>query len=234
MRPVVVKVGPLAAASATAVASVQPGAAGVPLALNGALAAPQTAYVFGTGMVTSQVATLDAPRRIGLASSGNDTGITFAVAGTDRAGQAISETVAGSNAGTASTALDYAAVTSVVPSGATAGTVSVGTTTVASSAWVRLDDDVAGPSSIQIVPSGTVTAKVEQTLDDPNSVTNPVAPASVSWSLHPAPEAQAISGAGGPMQTSYAENPIFARVTLTAGSGSVTATFAQAGRQSPS
>ena len=234
MRPIVVRAGPLAAAAVGALAQAQAGAAGTPLALNGALAAPSTTFVLGVGMVTNQVATLDAPRRVGITSGGNDSGIGFALSGTDRAGQAIGETLKGANAGQAVSALDYATVTSIVPTGATAANVSADTTAKASSAWVRLDDDVASQVSIQCVPVGTVTALVEQTLDDPNSVTNPVAPGAMMWLPHPSAEGQNITGQGGPVQTTYSEVPIFARVTLTAGTGSVTATFAQTGRQSPS
>jgi hypothetical protein len=64
-------------------------------------------------------------------SSGNDSGITFTVVGVkvgDNSGQATTEVVTGANASTATTTNFYTSITSITASGASAGTVKIGTT----------------------------------------------------------------------------------------------------------
>lgn len=70
--------------------------------------------------------TFAAARRIRVVSAGDDSGITFAVVGTDFAGNALNETITGANAGTADGSKWFKTVTSVTPSGNTASTVEVG------------------------------------------------------------------------------------------------------------
>lgn len=229
MRPIVVKVGPLAPASANAIAQSQAGAAGVPLTINGALATTGTPYAFGGKVVVPTIALLDTPRRVGITSSGNDGAVGFVLSGTDRAGMPVTETVPGTNAGTAQSALDYATVTAIVPTGVTAGPVTVGTTAVASSAWARLEREVTGTVSIQIGTTGTVSGQLESTLDDPNSITDPVAPAAVTWVKSQDGNAAAFTQATAPLQTNYAYPPTFARITLTGGTGAIVSTIAQGG-----
>ena len=114
---------------------------------------------------------LDAPRRIVITSSGNDSNINFVITGTSRPEQGSvvqSETVAGSNAGTAVSTQDYATAISVVPTGNTAGTVTVGTNGTASGPWVVWDTFVPNfLVSLQgNVLSGAPTYGVEVTQDD--------------------------------------------------------------------
>ena len=169
MRPIATQVGPLTALSANGIALSQSLAGAGALTLNGAYA-------------TGGVATLPQPRRAGITSAGNDTGITWTIVGTDRTGNPISETLAGAGIGlTAQSVLDYLTVTSITSSGATASTVTAGTTGVASSAWIRLDDWALPQTAIQCDASGTVNYTVQSTLDDPNDYANPTAPALVSW-----------------------------------------------------
>jgi len=178
------------------------------------------------------LATMDMQRRIIITSSGDDTGITFTLTGTDGTGAVITEVLTGANAGAATSALSYKTLTSVLTSGAAAGTVTVGTNGMADSFWVRFDD-FAGNSqvAIQCTPDGA-TGTVQQTLEDPNRVTNTVAPntfqwtpAEITWLDHP--DANLV-GFSTPVQGNYGYAPLFARVTLTSGSGSITTTFRQA------
>lgn len=189
-----------------------------------------------TGAVTvghSGVATVDVGRRIVITSGGNDSGITFALTGTDWAGNTISETVPGANAGAASSVLDYLTVTSIKTSAAAASTVKVGTNGVAGSPWVRFDDFAANAQvAIQCTVSGTANYTVQQTLEDPNQITNqrptPTyrwARSAVTWVDHPD---SALVAATATKQGSYGYAPVFARVVLNSGSGSVTSTFRQA------
>lgn len=182
---------------------------------------------------TNGMATLDKPRHVIITSGGDDTGITFTLSGTTYGGQTVSEVITGVSAGAAESVLDYQTVTSVTTSGGVATTVTIGTNSVAGSPWVRFDHLASNAQiAIQCDVSGTVNANVEQTLDDPNVVTNQLpptttlfTPATVQWLNHPD---TALVGFSSSVQGNYAYPPIFARVLLNSGSGSVTATFAQA------
>jgi hypothetical protein len=208
MRPITVSVGPLAAASANNIALSQtPGAAGN-LTLNGST-------------VVGGVAILDNARRVLITTA--DTTHTFTVMGTSVAGDIIGESflvVAGATA----SQLDYKTVTSVAISGAATAAVTVGTNGVAATSWVRFDDYAPSPVAIQCTASGTVNYTVQQTLDDPNSNTNPVNDDKVTWV---STSDTAAVGATGSIQTNYAFAPVFARVLLNSGTGTVTATFLQ-------
>jgi hypothetical protein len=217
MRPITVTVGPLTAGSANNIALSQtPGAAGA-LTLNGST-------------VVSGTAVLDHPRRV-LITTG-DTTHTFTVTGTNASGMPISEVV-GPITTSAFTAQDFLTVTSVTINAAATATVTVGTNGVASSAWVFLDSWALPMTSIQCDISGTVNYTVQSTLDDPNSPTNPVAPAAVTWVS--SPDTTAV-GAVVAIQTSYggfaayaAMSPTYVRILLNSGPGTVTATVIQAG-----
>jgi hypothetical protein len=205
-----VTVGPVGTTSATNIAASQTPAGAGKLTLSGAL-------------VSGGVATLPSPQRILITTT--DTTHTFTITGATASGSVLSEVVT-SNGTSVQSALDYATVTSIVISGAATGAVTVGTNGVASTPWVRFDDFAPAPVSIQCTVSGTVNYTIQQTLDDPNSATNPVVPSAVTWV---ATSDTAGVGATGSIQSNYAYVPIFARVLLNSGSGSVTATFLQAG-----
>jgi hypothetical protein len=212
MRPVVVTVGPLSAASANAICLSQTPAAGA-LTINGALA-------------TGGVATLDTPRRVLITAAGNESAKTFVVTGTDLTGQIVSERITGPNTGTAQTILDYKTVRSVTISATAAAAVTVGTNGVASSAWVRFDEWAPSSISIQCSVSGVANYTVQQTLDDPNSPTSPVGLASVTWL--PSPDSNLIAATVS-VQSNYAFMPTYARIVLNSGTGSVTGNFIQNG-----
>jgi len=225
MRPVTTTVGPLASASATNIRTASAIAGAGAVTLNGTLVSAGATVAHGV-IIPSGTAVLDVARRVIFTSSGNDTGITFAVTGTDNAGNAQSETVTGASGGAASTVLSYKTFAPPVASGAAAGTVSIGTNGVAASPWVRLDNWAPGGVAIQATVTGTVNYTIQQTLDDPNSATNPVAPASMTW-VNSADAA--VVAATATQQSNYAFAPAFARVLLNSGTGSVTATFTQLG-----
>lgn len=131
---------------------------------------------------TTGFALLDTARRVLFTSSGTDTGLTITLSGRDWSGQTISETLTGGSSGNpVYSVLDYLGVTAVQVSGATAGTISVGTNGVASSPWINMDAWAMGTAAIQCVASGTVNYTVQTSNDDPNSYGNPVSRASVAW-----------------------------------------------------
>jgi hypothetical protein len=192
------------------------------IAISGASAAAITVGYGG-------VATLDAPRHIAIDSDGDDSTLTAVITGTNGSGNAISETLALANAGVATSVLDYKTVTSVTVSGATATTLEVGSSAVASSRWVRFDD-YAGMAevAIQATINGTVNYTIQQTLQDPNDPTSPVADDQVSWVNHPT---AALVGASANQIGFYGVSvfpvPVFARVLLNSGTGSVSTVFRQ-------
>jgi hypothetical protein len=209
LRPITVTVGPLSGASANNIATSQTPSGGS-VTLNGSL-------------VSNGVATLPQPRRVLITTS--DTTHIFTVTGTTPTGTVQSESfliVAGSSY----TTLDYATVTSITINGTPTGALTVGTNGIASTAWVRFNDWAPGSVSIQCTASGTVNYTIQQTLDDPNSPTNPVIPSAVTWI---ATSDTAGVGATGSIQSNYAYAPVFARVLLNSGSGTVVATFLQSG-----
>lgn len=212
MRPLISTVGPLTAASANAVALSQSLATAGALTLNGALA-------------TGGVATLPQPRRVGITSAGNDSGMTWTIVGTDRNGNPATETLTGATAGnTAQSALDYKTVTSITGSAAATSTVTAGTTGVASSQWLRMDEWTPSQVSVQCDVTGTVNYTVESTLDDPNNPVTPVAAANVVW-ISTSDTAAVTATAS--VQTNFNFAPTYVRVTLNSGTGSVRITAVQ-------
>lgn len=90
---------------------------------------------------------------------------------------------------------------------------------------VRLDEWAPGQVGVQISVTGTVNYTLQQSMDDPNSTTNPVDQASMNW-VNCADTA--VVGASATKQTNYQFVPLFCRIVLNSGSGSVTGTFVQA------
>ena len=166
------------------------------------------------------------PRKIALTSSGADTGVNFTITGTDVNNAAQSEVLAGASAAAATSVLVYKTVSSIIASGATAGTLTVGTSAVSASPWVRFDDWAFNGIGIQCDASGSVNYTVQSTYDDPNSPTSPVGPSAVTW--FSSSDGAAVGATGG-IQTSFTYIPTYARVLLNSGTGTVTATFVQAG-----
>jgi hypothetical protein len=218
MRPQVVTVGPLAAASATNIRTASGIAAPGAVVLNGSL-------------VSGGVATMDKPRRTLYTFAGNEVGKSLVQTGTNWADQVISETIAGTAPGTVATVLDYKTITSVVASAAFAGNVSIGTNAVAASPWVQFDAFAnPGTVAIQLDVTGTVNYTLQQTLDDPNLRNDLVTPAGLLPEMTWLPCGDAtVVGATADAQTNYAFTPVWARVQLNSGSGSVKMTALQAG-----
>ena len=148
------------AGSANSIALSQTPASAGNLTLNGSL-------------VTGGVATLPQVRRVGITSTGADTGNNFTITGTNSSGAVISETLAGPAANaTVTSAYNYATVTSISVSAATAGAITVGTTTtpIGSSDWKQPNRNIT-PANMSVgvyIASGSANVTVEYTYDDPN------------------------------------------------------------------
>ena len=211
MRPITVQVGPLAAASANNICLSQTPTAAAGFTINGALA-------------SGGVATLDTPRRVLITPSSDESAKTFTIIGTSSAGVSQTEVISGTNATAFYTNLDFKTVTSIKISSNAAGAITVGTNSIASTDWVRLDEWAMPQTAIQCSVTGTVTYTLQQTLQDPNSPTNPVNPYSVVW-INSSDSAAVNSNVS--IQTSYQYAPLYAKVTITAGTGSVSTVFNQ-------
>lgn len=200
----------IAAPVSNGVALLQTLVAAGPLTLNGSL-------------TSAGKATFDQARRIGVASSGNDSAITWTAVGTDRYGRPQTEVFNGANAGTAQSTKDFLTLSSLTGSGAAAGNVTAGTTGTASSDPIVVDY-FANPAIYNVIaanPNGAVYT-IEGATDDlsPNYDMTANSPAWV-----PVGPFNAISTTGntpGQIPGPYT----LLRLTLNSGLGPVTARFA--------
>lgn len=196
----------LTAASANNIcASQTPGAAGN-LTINGSAA-------------SGGVATLDTQRRVLITCTGNETGKTFVVYGTNDGGNAIQESLAGPNATTVASSRDYKTVTRISISAAAANALTVGTNTTGSTPWVTADT-WRTPFQIEVDNSisGTVTYSIETTNSDIQSAT-----------VVPTPRATSVAGATAAATLALTSPSRAWRTTVTAGTGTVTTEAVQAG-----
>ncbi|KPK13933.1 MAG: hypothetical protein AMJ56_00330 [Anaerolineae bacterium SG8_19] len=91
---------------------------------------------------------------------------------------------------------------------------------------VRMDSWAFAQTIIQVDVTGTATYTVETSMDDPNSITNPVDVASMTW-INAADSAIVAKTASA--QGVLVATPTFIRIKQTAGNGSTTMTLAQFG-----
>lgn len=140
-----------------------------------------TALTLAGALVVAGVGTPDAARRAAITSAGGDeSGITFAIVGTNWFGIVIGETMTGPGAGlTVISKYDYKTVVSITPSAATAGNVTAGTSTgtiIGSSQWFPINIQIT-PVQLEIfctvAASSPSTYTVEFTPDDPNVMAPP-------------------------------------------------------------
>ena len=105
-------------------------------------------------------------------------------------------------------------------------TVGPGATTPAGSSLIRLDTWAGGNASVQCTVSGTANYTVQTSNDDPNDPVNPVAVGSMTWL--PSPDTNVVAATVSEA-SSFTVIPVFCRVLLNSGTGSVTMTVAQSG-----
>jgi hypothetical protein len=192
----------------------------------GAYVLSTNSTVGSTTLYTNAVATLDTARRVLFTPVANETGKNVTLTGTDATGLPITEVLALGNATATYTNLDFKTVTSILISSAAAGAITVGTNGVASSPWVRFDENANSQVSIQLTATGTVNYTLQQTLQSANSPTNPVLPYQVTF-LNSTD--LAVVNATASVQSNYAYNPALARITLNSGTGSISGVFLQSG-----
>lgn len=211
MRPITVTVGPLATPVANGICLSQTGVS--TLTLNGSL-------------VSGGVAVLDTARRVSITSSSVDNDKYFTIVGTNASGLPQTDVFLGPDTATVYSSLDFKTVTKITVSATVTGNITSGTNGVASSPWVMFDPYSFPQVSLQCDISGSANYTVQQTLDDPNSPTDPTVAYNMVWINNPT---AALVGATTSQQGSYAIAPLYAKVTLNSGTGSVKARFIQFG-----
>lgn len=176
--------------------------------------------VLDGALVAGGVANLTEQRKVGIASGGDDSAVTFTVYGTDQAGNAISEGLAGPNGNTVSTTLDFLTVTRVTVSAAVAQAVTVGTTGVGASQPIPLDIYL-DPFNVScfVDVTGTVNYTVQFTFDDVFGSTGPF-----TWTNHPDLTSATADGDG-----TYISPVTATRIVTNSGTGSAVFTVIQAG-----
>lgn len=172
---------------------------------------------------TYSAAVVSPAGRVTITPAGDESTNSFTITGTNWNGDTISEVLAGQNATASTSVLDYKTVTSVVPENATAAAVEVGAAQSGGSRWMRLDSWANAQVGVQVNVSGTIDYSVEQTFDDPNSPTNPVAVADVTWLAGPAD----ITTESTAKVSAFAYAPSFLRIVSNSGDGSATLTAVQ-------
>ena len=133
------------------------GAAGT----SGALAAAQSssggALTLNGTSTSGGSATFATAQRVAITCSGNDSGVTFTVTGTDSFGRAQTDTITGADATSAVGSKYFATVTSITASGATAGNITVGTATENVSGNVTQVYEIINATSVSGVVGGSTT-----------------------------------------------------------------------------
>lgn len=209
MRAITATVGPLAAASANNIALSQ---------------TPAAAFTLNGSTVVGGVAVLDMPRRVLFTFAGADAGKLITITGTTYGGTPQTEVLTAVSTGTAFTALDFLTITSIRTATALAAAVTVGTNGIASSRWVRLDEWGNPNATMQATVTGTVNYTVQETMQSPDDPTNPVLAYQVVWTDNIDPN---LNGQTATWASYYYHVPIFTRVLLNSGTGSVSLVVAQ-------
>jgi hypothetical protein len=168
--------------------------------------------------------TYDQPRQI-LITTTEPPGNSFTIYGFDAAGSPIQETLL-TNGGSLTTQQNFAQVNQITAAAATVGTLLIGSAPTASSPWVNFDPWAGASISEQLDVVGVANYTVQISNDDPSSPTNPTPPGQMTWL--PDPNA-ALVGASTPQFGVWAFVPLWARILLNSGAGSVTGTFVQTG-----
>lgn len=210
MRATTLTVGPLVAASANNIALSQ---------------TPATTFALNGSTVTGGVAVLDTARRVLFTQAASEAGKSYTIVGTDVNGSAQIEILpAAASATTVQSNLDFKTITLISISAGATGAITVGTSGVASSRWMRMDEFAPAQATLECVVSGTVNYTLQQTMQDVNSPTNPVAAYSVTWLPSNDPN---VVGATTSQMSYFPNSPLWVRLLLNSGTGAVSSIIAQ-------
>jgi hypothetical protein len=117
--------------------------------------------------VVAGVAVLDVQRQVELESGGNISATNFTITGTDESGNIVSETIAGPNATTVATAVNFKTVTQIAADASFGTDVEIGTNGVGASQEIPLDQNVSPFNvSLAVIITVVVDVTVQFTFDD--------------------------------------------------------------------
>lgn len=158
-------------AAVASICALQTTAGAASLVINGTLATAKNA---GGASIPASVTLPLLQTVVTLTSTADLSGVNFTIAGVDNQGVAVTATRAGPNNNTVATTAQYHVITSVTVDGAVGTSVSVGTGTVGTTAWFKVDR-FQNPASIGIANVITATASwtVNYTYDNIETVTSP-------------------------------------------------------------
>jgi hypothetical protein len=134
-----------------------------------------TTMTINGALASSGSVTLNVAKYISITSAGNDSGITFTVAGTSDGSTALSETITGGNTRTVLGTSVFKTITSITTSGASAGNVTIGVVgnSVIDSVFVSPFMPISDPQqrktyyklSLYVDPEGSFTTDTKIILD---------------------------------------------------------------------
>jgi hypothetical protein len=191
------------AADNAAIALLQTAAAAATVTLNGTLSVSTSPVVVLAGMV----------RKLSLTSANNLSAVTFTITGTAN-GRSVTETIFGPNATTIQTVNYYDSVISITSNAAfTALSVGIGQTGF--TAWYSHDyDRTVLNLGIQVVVLGTITYSWQTTLDNVQTVLNPIVFTPIV----------AMTAAATDQLANYTNPTGWSRIAVTASTGAATLT----------
>jgi len=118
-------------------------------------------------LVVAGIAQIGSQRFLDLTSAGNLSLVNFTIVGTDDSGGQALETIAGPNAGTVTTVLNFATVDSISVDGTVGADVTVGTNAIGASSTIPLDQyQTPFNVSLGIGITGTVDVSLQFTFED--------------------------------------------------------------------
>jgi len=135
-------------------------------------------------LVTDGVAVFAQAQKLSIEGTGNNSGITFTITGTDADGTVVSEVLTGANNGTATSVLYYKTVTSVVASAAITGNVEGGplSTNGAVSRSLRVNGQQEDfKIGLFVLIDGTLTCSAQYAYEQPEDTYDISYSASADW-----------------------------------------------------
>jgi|TARA_R110000824_G_scaffold123608_1_gene281606 VCBS repeat-containing protein len=113
--------------------------------------------VLGGALTSGGAVTFDEPRNITILSAGDDSGISFTVTGTDETATAVTESITGANAGTATGSTFFATISQIAAVGNPAGNVSAGSGVSIAAPIFRGRMRLRGLYAVNTGTAGTIT-----------------------------------------------------------------------------
>ena len=113
--------------------------------------------VLGGALTSGGAVTFDEPRNITILSAGDDSGISFTVTGTDETATAVTESITGANAGTATGSTFFTTISQIAAVGNPAGNVSAGSGVSIAAPIFRGRLRLRGLYAVNTGTAGTIT-----------------------------------------------------------------------------